>query len=155
VTTFDYDGAGRITLSQLARGTESVAITDAYDARGHVTNRTYAISAAAGNYNGTLSHAWRNNGQLSSVTYPSGRVASYAYDATTGRITSIASGADLVLEALAPDASGRAGTLRYDNNALRVVRRFDTAGRRSAGPRSSHTRVTRSTRVGRRCRCGC
>jgi YD repeat-containing protein len=129
VTTFAYDGAGRVTLNQLARGTETIALTDAYDARGELATRTYAIATVAASYNGTLGYARRNNGQLASVTYPSGRIVNYNYDATTARLTSIASGADLVFEAVAPDASGRAATLRYDNNTLRVVRRFDTAGR--------------------------
>jgi RHS repeat-associated protein len=150
--SLDYDDAGRATQRIATRATETVAITDAYDWRGNPVTRAYAITPSSGApYAATLGMTWRDNGQLASVRYPSSqRQVTYAYDdpLTPGRLKSVKLGAAKVFEALDPDASGRARTLKFDSNAMRVERTFDTAGREQTRNLFGTTAQTRSENYG-------
>jgi YD repeat-containing protein len=82
-TTYTYDqgtyGKGHLTGFTDPSGQTSLA----YDALGRLSSKTQTIGAKTF----TLGYVW-SSGQLSSITYPSGHVIAYSYDAA-GRPSSL------------------------------------------------------------------
>ncbi len=136
-TTYGYDGLGRFATVSYSDGTPTVTYTYGtsaasnnkgrlitladgagsenytYDLMGRITNVSKTITGATGNpYN--LVYGYNNANQLTSLTYPSGRVVTQAYDAI-GRTTSIASGAITYLSGLSFNAAGQALAFNYGN----------------------------------------
>ncbi len=99
-------------LVSLADGASSESYT--YDLMGRITNVSKTITGAAGNpYN--LVYAYNNASQLTSLTYPSGRVVTQAYDAI-GRTSSIASGATTYLSGVSFNGAGQPLAFNYGNS---------------------------------------
>ncbi len=110
VTNYSYDAAGRLTGKTFpASTTENVTyswdstaggnkgkgrltgMTDrtgttawTYDAKGRVTQEVRVIAG----YSHTTSYIWNPDNQLTRLTYPSGRVVDYTYDAA-GRVSAV------------------------------------------------------------------
>jgi RHS repeat-associated protein len=124
-----YDAAGRQTLAQFIQRGGTVAVRETFDPRGRPLSRAYRIATNQGSHAGTLGFTWRDNGQIASVTYPSGNRVTYDYEKSTGRLQSIVAGGAAVFEARKFDASGRALSLRLDGGAIEVTRAYDSAGR--------------------------
>ena len=111
VTTYTYDALNRVTAATVADGTviyeyDNTAIggpyavgrltkvtdpsgntTYSYDALGRITSRLQTVTAAPASKTFTVSYSYAN-GRQTGITYPSGRVVSYSFDAD-GRIASM------------------------------------------------------------------
>lgn len=108
VTSFTYDSTGRVLTTTLP---DSRVITYTYDSGGNLASITPPSSSTHSFINnlmdfpttylapslgsGTLdtTYVYSNDRELTQVTRPSGAVIALAYDATTGLLSSIASGA--------------------------------------------------------------
>ncbi|MDH3663788.1 MAG: polymorphic toxin-type HINT domain-containing protein, partial [Alphaproteobacteria bacterium] len=129
-TSFGYDPAGRANRARFERRDEFVDIRTTFDAHGRPVERSYDLSTAAGDFEGSMSLSWRANGQLEERTYPSGNRVTYTYDKVTGRLASIVAGTKPVFSAKNFDASGRPLLLELDRGSISIARSFDHAGRR-------------------------
>ena len=85
--TYTYDsitggnkGLGRVTRIQ----SQSVTIDRVYDARGNITSETRTIGGQAH----TVAYTWDAADRVASLTYPSGRIVTYARDGM-GRISGV------------------------------------------------------------------
>ncbi|MDR2877018.1 MAG: hypothetical protein LBV36_03120 [Chromatiales bacterium] len=92
-TTFQYDtgshGIGRLTSITDAHGTTSYS----YNAHGRLTAKTQKV----GTISLTTSYAYDSAGRLAQMTYPSGKVISYSYDAQS-RISTVKIGSVALLD---------------------------------------------------------
>lgn len=125
VSRYSYDDAGRRVFGLFERGgtTESVLSWD-YDGFGRVRTKTYEIDGLLYNAPGAgYSFKWtyRDNGQLESVTYPSGNLVSYWYD-PLGRLERVNQGGTYgspsVAELSNHDPSGRPLRTRIGGNQV-------------------------------------
>ncbi len=80
---------------------------------GRITNVSKTITGAAGNPY-SLVYAYNNASQLTSLTYPSGRVVTQGYDAI-GRTSSISSGATTYLSGVSFNGAGQPLAFNYGN----------------------------------------
>ncbi len=98
-------------LITLADGAGSESYT--YNNMGWITNVSKTITGATGNpYN--LVYGYNGLGQLSSLTYPSGRIVTQGFD-PIGRLSSIASGATTYLSSPTYNAAGEVLGFSYGN----------------------------------------
>ena len=135
-TTYEYDGdsspyAG--SIGKLTRMTdESGTTTFIYDALGRLTSR----SISADGLSLVLQYAWGSSGSSTdhvvSVTYPSGAVIGYGYDAA-GRVRSITASGVTVLANVAYTADNQVSGWTW-GNGLAYNRTFDGYGRLSSFP---------------------
>ncbi len=133
-STYSYDGLGRLGTVSYSDGTPTVTYTYGtssasnnngrlvsladgagsesytYDLMGRITNVAKVISGVT--YN--LAYAYSNANQLTSLTYPSGKVVTQGYDAI-GRAISIASGATTYLSGVSFNAAGQPLGFNYGN----------------------------------------
>jgi RHS repeat-associated protein len=135
-TTFEYDGGSGPypgSVGKLTRMTdESGTTTFVYDALGRLTSR----SLNADGLSLVLLYAWGSSGSSTghvvSVTYPSGAVIGYGYDAA-GRVQSIAASGVTVLTNVTYTADNQVSGWTWGNGAA-YTRTFDSYGRLSSFP---------------------
>lgn len=125
VTTYAYDqgtnGQGRLT----GLGDNDSSLTLSYDADGRVTSRAQTV----GTVTHTLGYQYNTQGQLTQMTYPSGRVVTYTYD-DQGRAASITQNGTTVLSGVQYRPFG--GITGWDwGNGVQHVRHYDQNGRLS------------------------
>ena len=103
-------GKGRLT--SITDGSGSTAFT--YNSRGLVTS----VDSTIGTTNYLVSYGYDDSGQVTSITYPSGRVVDYTYD-SANRITQVSTTKDTVTTVLASSISyepfGPVTALTYGN----------------------------------------
>jgi len=138
VTTYGYDGLNRLATISYSDGTPTV--TDVYGTLSAGNNNGRLLSSTAGSGAGAVSHTYSYNnigqitqdsqviegttynlsysynaaGELTSLTYPSGRVVQQAYD-PIGRLQSIIDSANQYLTAPTYNAAGQALGFNYGN----------------------------------------
>ena len=133
-TTFTYDqgtyGIGHLTSFSDESGSTSLT----YDALGRLLSKTQTVEPAAKIF--TLAYTWGTsgtaNGKLQAVTYPSGAIVNYGYDAA-GRVSSVSvTGADgtvtPILSGVAYTALGQPQSWAWGNGGS-VLHTFDGYGR--------------------------
>lgn len=111
--SFSYDAGGStaFALGRLSSTTEGAnSQTFTYDNLGRTTSISHVIDGVQ--Y--VTGYAYNPTGQLTSLTYPSGRVVTNRYD-SIGRLSSIASGATTYLSSLSYDATGKPTALTMGN----------------------------------------
>ena len=147
-TSYQYDALNRITridyadgqfvsylydqgpngIGRLSRITDSAGTIDyAYNQRGKVVSETRTINGVA--Y--VMAYGYETASRLQSVTYPSGRVLTYAYD-PMGRIAGITAVKDGATQIIASDITYQpfGGVKSFINGANRTITRsFDLDGR--------------------------
>ena len=131
-TAFVYDGAGRLKRSTfLLDGKPESATAYEYDAYGRTISKHYKV---AGRPAATLQWAYKLNGLLRAVTYPSGNKVRYTYHPGTARL----SGIDLlgsrhrIASFPSYDEGGRLTELRLNATngpSIQLERAFDMYGR--------------------------
>jgi RHS repeat-associated protein len=88
ITTYDYDtavnGLGRLTVSSSPSGTTSYS----YDSHGRVATRVESIANNSQITLLTTGYSYNANGQLQTMTYPSGKALGYQYD-SKGQLTGL------------------------------------------------------------------
>ncbi|MEM6927808.1 MAG: hypothetical protein AAF602_12825, partial [Myxococcota bacterium] len=83
---FTHDALGRVERAErLENGVVQSTIQTTWDPLGHIGSRT--VDVLGHSMQVGLTH--RDNGQLESVTYPSGNVANYAYAGSSGRLSQV------------------------------------------------------------------
>ena len=124
VTTYTYGTSGHGTHRLASVSTGTFTESYAYDQYGRRTGRTRSYGGGT-----SLSHTYSYNakGQTASITYPSGLVQSFRYDAD-GHCDSVLVGNDLVWRAESYD--GRHAVSRF--GSLRVKTSRDHEGRLTA-----------------------
>jgi len=158
-TTNVYDVLNRITSATYA---DSTAVSYTYDqgtyGLGHLTTVTFPGGVTTYTYdiNGdvtqqqdaytsgptlTTSYSWNSTtGQLSTVTYPSGQVLTYAYD-SDGHVSSITVGTTVIANSITYFPFGMPSGWTWGNSDV-ITRSYDTDGRVSGfelTPASSRT----------------
>lgn len=133
---YTYDegsyGNGRLTTISDASGTTSLS----YDHRGNLIERSWDT----GSLEVTIGFTYNSADQLSSITYPSGRVVTYTRDdlgRITSAVTSTDSGSEPIFESVNYLPYGPVNALSY-GNGIELARSFDDAYRPS---RITHTGV--------------
>ena len=126
--TMGYDASDNRT--SLSNGT--VASTFAYDAANRVTSRSDVIGGATF----TTGYTYDGRGNLTRVTYPSGRMINYAYDAGN-RVTQVSDGGGPVYASgLSYHPAGALRTLTFGNGTAETAT-FDARyrlGQLTSGP---------------------
>lgn len=158
VTTYTYDSLNRVTLivyhdatqvsyvydqgtnaaGRLTSITDSIgSINYAYDQRGRITSETRVINGIS--Y--VCTYTYNTIGQLTGVTYPSGRTLTYTLD-SLGRMSQISTTKDSVTEILANNIQyrpfGPAQDFQFGNNTP-YSRQFDIDGRITSYTLGSNT----------------
>ena len=158
-TTYTYDALNRITKATYADGASTVyqydtgvnsigrlnKLTDqsggnilttqwSYDARGRVIQKQQQIFGMTQ----TLRYSYNAQGQLSSMTYPSGKVINYSY--TQAKLSSLSLGTTPLLSNLQYQAFGPPKGWSWGNNTV-YSRGFDQDGRLVGYPLGSSTRT--------------
>jgi len=91
-TTYEYDGGANTQPTSIGRLTkmtdESGSTSYAYDAYGNLSSKSITAGALAFNVSYTWGTTGTGAGKLASITYPSGSVVNYSYDAN-GRLASV------------------------------------------------------------------
>jgi RHS repeat-associated protein len=130
---YEYDPNGRLSLSELTRGSDGVTIEQEWDAQGGLARRDYAVTVGGATHLGHLAWTWRHNGQLASLAYPSGSAVQYTYDPASGLLESIttASGSVMSIPMASRDASGRALAMAFGTTPVSLERAYDPFGRES------------------------
>ena len=122
INTYDTGGAAAFALGRLVKVTEGTNTrTYGYDVLGRIT----AVSNVIDQTTYPVSYIYNLAGQLTSITYPSGRVVTQNID-NIGRLSSIASGSTTYLSGITFNAAGNAlgltlgngvqGTLGYNDH---------------------------------------
>lgn len=93
-----------------------------YDAHGRVTQR----QEVSGSNNSVIGYQYNTYGQLSSITYPSGKTVSYHY--TDGRIDQVASNGATLLSQITYNAANQVTSWRWANGST-TQRSYDQDGR--------------------------
>ncbi|MCY7297874.1 MAG: hypothetical protein LH616_01515 [Ilumatobacteraceae bacterium] len=135
-TTFEYDGGSSPYAGSIGKLTqmtdESGTTTFIYDALGRLTSR----SVSADGLSLVLLYAWGGSGSstdhIVSVTYPSGAVIGYGYDAA-GRVQYITASGVTVLANVSYTADNQVGGWTW-GNGVTYTRTFDGYGRLSSFP---------------------
>ncbi|RZJ06402.1 MAG: hypothetical protein EOO54_24535, partial [Haliea sp.] len=128
------NGTGRLTSTGHGKGSSQYA----YDAQGRLTSATQTVNAASGANSANVVHTvgyGYTAGNLTSVTYPSGRVASFSY--TNGKPTAVrlasnsgSTPVDLMTGIqYQPFGPIAAWNWNYASGPQATVRTFDTTGR--------------------------
>lgn len=138
--TFAYDqgtnGKGRLTLMTDRSGNTSWA----YDQKGRVIRKQQTIiewAPALQVY--TTEYAYNASGQMSSMTYPSGRVVAYTYDAT-GRVSGITVNGNPIVSGVQYHPFGQPKSWTFGNGQS-FTRSFDTDGRIATHKVGTQTRT--------------
>jgi RHS repeat-associated protein len=117
---YTYD-AGTYGIGRLTGRTDPSAIyTFSYDGRGNLTTEQNTIS----NVPYTTQYAYNGNNALTTLTYPSGRTVTYAYDAA-GRISQVSTNGTTLASSLTYLPFGGITGLTY-GNGLPLVKTYDT-----------------------------
>jgi RHS repeat-associated protein len=135
-TTFEYDGGSTPyagSVGKLTRMTdESGTTTFIYDALGRLTSR----NVSADGLSLVLQYAWGSSGSSTghvvSMTYPSGAVIGYGYDAA-GRVQSITASGTTVLTNVSYTPDNQVSGWIW-GNGVGYTRAFDGYGRLSSFP---------------------
>ncbi|MRW82625.1 type IV secretion protein Rhs [Pseudoduganella sp. FT26W] len=137
-TLFEYDGgvAGApYAIGRLTRVVDESGQTSyAYDQAGRMINKVQTTVSAAGTVSRQLAYVYAANGQLLSVTYPSGQQLRYAYDAV-GQVSQIAlsSGGTVLLDQIQYAPFGAVQSWAWGNSSdvapNTYARTFDLDGR--------------------------
>ncbi len=118
-TTSGNEGIGNLT--GITDGSGSTSYT--YDTRGLITN----VSTVIGTTNYAIDYGYDSSGQITSITYPSGRVVDYTYN-TANQITQVSTTKDLVTTVLADtftyEPFGPAKSMNY-GNGLSALNTYD------------------------------
>lgn len=89
-----------------------------YDANGRVTSQWQVTGSSAATY--ALSYSYNYAGQLTSETYPSGRVMSYGYD-SGARLASVSDGTTNFASSLTYAPSGGLASENWGNSSVHTV----------------------------------
>jgi RHS repeat-associated protein len=153
-TTYTYDALNRLTQTTFQDATSisyawdqgtaqkgrltTIAFpggntTYTYDAHGRVTQKrdTHSTGRVF-----TVNYAWNaTTGRLTSITYPKGKVLTFGYDAA-GRVTSLTVGSSIIATNIAYFPFGAPSGWTW-GNSLTVTRSFDLDGRLTSFPLST------------------
>lgn len=135
-TTYEYDGGASPyagSIGKLTRMTDESGVTTfGYDALGRLTSRSVTSSGPAL----VLLFSWGTTGastdKVTSVTYPSGAVIGYGYDAA-GRVQSITASGMSVLSNVTYNADNQVKGWTW-GNGVAYTRTYDGYGRLSSFP---------------------
>lgn len=146
-SSFEYDGGAGGAPNAKARLTktidEAAATTWTYNAQGRVASKTQVTGS------NTLSVAYGYDayGRLASITYPSGKVVTFGFDAA-GRVNAIAVGATTILSGASYFPFGAVKGFTW-GNGLAYARTFDADGRLLSFPVGASTRTITYDEAGR------
>jgi RHS repeat-associated protein len=118
-TTFNYLGA-LLTQSTRTMGTDTVTQTFAYEEPGkrlssEATNSNYQSSQT--NFTTTINYTYDNQGRLSRLTYPEGRVVVYTYD-DLDRVVQIKQNGQIVVSQITYDNWRNPQRRQYGSGAM-------------------------------------
>jgi YD repeat-containing protein len=126
--SFTYD-SGPNALGRLTQMSDEAGTTTwTYNSQGRIASRTQT----EGTLSQSLTYAYDGSGRLSQVTYPSGRIISYGYDAQ-GRINTLKLNGLPLLSNVQYQAFGPAKSWTWGNNT-NYNRSFDNDGRMASYP---------------------
>lgn len=129
------NGVGRLTTATHPAGTRWLS----YDPEGRIVGDTHSVNAATGAnaaaINRIVSYAYDAAGNITSITYPSGRRVAYTY--SNGRLVSVALAKDATTAATPlltqiewePFGGVRSWQWQMASSSLLHYRTFDTSGR--------------------------
>src|SRR5574341_860915 len=110
------NGMGRLSGMQDPSGKTSWS----YDKRGNIISETRTI----GSQTFTINYSWDGNGNLQSITYPSGRVVTYQYDSgNVDRVASVLSGTTTLASSIQWEPFGNVKGMTYGNGVTEAVSR--------------------------------
>lgn len=150
-TTYEYDGGSSPypgSIGKLTRMTDESGVTTfGYDSLGRLTSRVQSIDGASI----AMLYAWGASGpstnRVVSVTYPSGAVIGYGYDAA-GRVASISASGMTVLSGVTYNGDNNITGWRW-GNGVAVERTYDLFGRLTSYPIGNLTRTVTYDAAGR------
>lgn len=141
--SFEYD-QGANAAGQLTEMTDPAGVTEwTYNAKGRVAQKTQTAAGVAL----SLRYAYNAKGQLSAITYPSGKVVRYAYD-QQGRIGSITVDGAALIKNIQYEPFGPVSGWTWSNGEIHR-RSFDRDGRLISQDFGSVTRTLAYDAAGR------
>lgn len=144
-TLFEYDGGASGTPNAIGRLTritdESGQTSYGYDQAGRLLNKTQTTTAGGATFSRTVGYAYRADGKLQSLTYPSGNRIDYDYDAN-GRVLRMTLNAPtgevkVLVDNIQYAPFGAVQSWQWGGGGT-VARTFDLDGRIATYPMGSH-----------------